>query len=507
MEITSVAFYVFVGISLLIYWKLPHKYQWLLLLVDSLLFYFANSTYYTFIYIIISVISVYYVTNYFRKEEKASNKKKLLVLTIILNIGILVVLKYTNLFINTFNFLGSKVLNVEGISNVKWLAPLAISYYTLQMVSYLLDCYWEMAEPFSNPLKLLLYCIYFPLMVSGPICRYSEIGEELFNYHAFSYDRTKRGLYRIAWGLMKKLTISNRLAIIVNQMWNNPITSTGINVWISMALFVFQLYTDFSGCMDIVIGVSNCFGINPPENFNAPLLSKSTQEFWQRWHITLGSWFRDYVMSPLLKSKKFNSFSRWCKAKFGKTGKKIPAYIASLVVWIGIGIWHGNSWKYVLMGFWFWFIITISQILNPTYKTIINKLKINVDSILWKIFQVIRTFVTYMFGAILFRADSISDAFIRIKNSFNVNFSLQFLKDIRLAVRFDDVSSYYGLVAIAVGLILVFIIDYLKYKEEDYIKKLVNSKWYVRWTIYYLIAILLITSLDITNQEILYAQF
>lgn len=507
MEITSIQFFIFVACSLLIYWKLPFKYQWVLLLIDSLIFYAANSTIYTFVYILITVVSIFISSKLFVNSLDEKTKKRTLIITIALNVLILGLLKYVNLFIDTFNYLNIRLIDVNPISNIKWIAPLAISYYTLQMISYLLDCYWGITEPFSNPFKLLLYCIYFPLMISGPICRKEEVGNELFNYHIFDYDKTKLGLYRISWGLLKKLTISNRLAIIVNQMWDNPYTSTGVCVWISMVLFVFQLYTDFSGCMDIVIGVSNCFGIQLPENFNAPFFSKTTQEYWQRWHITLGSWFKDYIMSPVLRSKKMILFSKWCKRSIGKGGRKIPAYIATLIVWLVMGLWHGNSWKYVLMGFWFWFIITLSQILEPAFKTIKNKLKINDTAIIWRIFQIVRTFFIYLFGTVLFRADSISDAFARIKAGFRVDMSLQFLSDIRKAVRFDDVSGVYGLVAIAIGIIFVLVVDYMKYKEIDYIKKLTTSKWYVRWIIYYAIAILLVTSLDITNQEILYAQF
>lgn len=178
-----------VGVSLLIYWRMPVRHQWKLLLADSLIFYFANATWYTFAYTAVSAASVYGAARYFARQSGEKAKRRVLVLTLVLNIGILAALKYTNLAIHTFNFLGERVLHIRGVSDVAWLAPLAVSFYTLQLVSYLLDCYWGVAEPFDNVLHTVLYTIYFPLMTSGPICRFDELGRQLFAEHRFDYGR------------------------------------------------------------------------------------------------------------------------------------------------------------------------------------------------------------------------------------------------------------------------------------------------------------------------------
>jgi D-alanyl-lipoteichoic acid acyltransferase DltB (MBOAT superfamily) len=377
------------------------------------------------------------------------------------------------------------------------------------MAAYLLDCYWQIAEPYSNPLRLALYCIYFPLMTSGPICRKDQIGESLFAEHRFDYDRVKFGLYRIAWGLLKKLAISNRLAVIVDQMWDAPETSTGLNVWIAAGLFVIQLYTDFSGCMDIALGVSECFGIVLPENFKAPFFSKSIQEIWRRWHITLGTWLRDYIMNPILKSHAFISLGKKTKARFGKKqGKKIPTYLAMLILWGCNGLWHGNSWKYIVgVGFWFWLVIVLSQIMNPVFTSWKNALRINVQGLGWKAFQVIRTYILFSFGNLFFRAVSLRDAFSRVYNGFHIKMNFQFLYDMKAAVDFSKMGGKMGLLYMAVSLAAVLIVDYMIYKEIDVRTRLADKKWLVRWVLYYAMVILIVFSLDISNQESLYAQF
>ena len=511
MEITSITFFALAAVSLLIYWHCPKKYQWIVLLADSIVFYFANATYYTFIYVCVSVASVFAATRFFARAGNAEGsqrrRKRILIFTLAVNIGILGVLKYTNLAIHTFNFLGQRILHIGGISDVTWLAPLAISFYTLQLVSYLLDCYWGVAEPFENPLHLALYTIYFPLMTSGPICRCSQMGGQLFEEHRFDYDRVKFGLYRIAWGMMKKCAVANRMAVMVDQMWANPLASTGLNVWISTGLFLIQLYADFSGCMDIALGVSSCFGITLPENFNAPFYSRTMQEFWRRWHITLGTWLKDYIMNPILKSTGLIRLGEKCKRRFGrKQGKKIPSYLAMLALWLCMGLWHGNSWKYIVgEGLWFWFVIVIGQICEPISKKVLATLRIHTDHALWHAFQTIRTLFLWLFGMVFFRADSLTDAVSRIAAGCHISFNLGFIKDILASVNFADLGGKSGTLLMATATLAVLIIDFMKYKGTHVMEKISKLKW--RWVLYYAIVIVIYLSLNIASQESIYAQF
>ncbi len=516
MDITSIGFLVFVGINLLIYWNLPGKYKWILLLLDSTVFYFLSATPYTVIYLIASIMSVYFATMYFKKTDlnkdlpydiKNKKKKSVLIFAIILNVGILAVLQYSNLAINTFNYFAG----FFGIylNEVNWLAPLAISFYTLQILSYMLDCYWGIITPQTNVFKLALFTSYFPQMISGPISRYSEIGNQLYQPNKFEYKRVTSGLKRIAWGLLKKLAISNRLAVIVSEMWDNPETFSGVYVWIASLIFVFQLYTDFSGCMDIVLGVSECFGITLPENFKSPLFSRTIQEFWQRWHITLGGWLRDYIMNPLSKSDFMISFGSKCKKKFGKKkGKQIPVFLSMLVVWLLMGLWHGDSWKYILgEGLWFWFAIVCGKIFEPAFKKCKSKLHINDTKLYWKIFQVIRTIIIYTFGMIFFHASSLSDSLYRIGQTFVPATNISVLRQFISLLHTGDIGGTIGFLILALSFIMVFVVDLKAYINKNTFDKFFENHRITKWIAYYLIVTLIVMSMNIGQQEFLYAQF
>ncbi len=509
MEITSFLFFAMVGVSLLIYWYMPARHQWKLLLADSLIFYFANAVWYTFLYTCVSIASVYGATKYFVRQIDAKAKKRVLVLTVLLNAGILVVLKYTNFAIHTFNFLGERILHVQGISDVAWLAPLAISFYMLQLLSYLLDCYWGVAEPFDHVLHVALYTVYFPLMTSGPICRFDDMGKALFEEHRFDYDRVKFGLIRIAWGLFKKLAISNRAAVIVNGMWAAPATSQGICVWIAVAVFVVQLYTDFSGVMDIALGVSNCFGITLPENFRSPFFSRNVQEFWRRWHITLGTWLRDYIMNPVLRSKPLRKLGAACKEKFGKkAGKRIPTYAGMLVLWLATGLWHEGSWRFIVgMGLWFWFVIVSGQLLEPIFKRAKTALHIREESWWWHAFQSIRTIALWMVSLLFFRAESLPDSLTRLAASLHIQLDLVLFREIKGAVKFTDLGGIGGLAVMVLCFLAVLAVDYLAYRGVNVQEKLAGLKWPYRWAAYYAIVLVVFFSLNIAGQESLYAQF
>lgn len=508
MEITSITFFEFVALSLLIYWIVPKKYQWIILFVSSVLFYITATLWYTLIYVIVSVISVFLATKYFQESKDKKKNKAVLILCLIVNFGLLAVLKYTNLAIHTFNFLSNNLFHVKTFCDVDWLPSLAISFYTMQMTAFLLDCYWGTAEPFKNPLHLGLYCFYYPLMTSGPICRYNQIGIGLFEENRFNYERVKLGLYRIGWGLVKKMVVSNRLAVIVDQLWLQKNITYGINIWIVSALFAIQLYTDFSGCIDILSGISECYGIILPNNFNAPFCSKSVQEFWQRWHISLGAWSKDYILNPLLKSKPFIKLGKSAKKIFGKKqGKKIPVYIAMFILWFYMGVWHGNSWKYIIgEGIWFWLIIVLSQIMSPVFVKINKALKINDDFLLWRFLRSFRTFAIYCVGALFFRATSLQDAFYRIKVGIHLSKISESIYDFVCAISFDNIGGSVGCIIMVISLSVIFIVDYLKYNNIDIKKIISESKWYIRWPLYYIMIFAIYMSLSITNQESLYAQ-
>lgn len=479
MDITSFIFLAFVGISLFIYWLIPAKVQWLVLLADSLIFYFVTVKPYTFIYVAVSVLTVWGAALYFRKTDDKRKKRLVLALTVVLNVGILVALKYTNMFIGTFNYWTGK-----STATVNWISPLAISYYTLSLISYLVDCYGEAIEPEKNPLKLLLFTTYFPQMVSGPICRYSQTGTQLFEEHRFDYDRVLSGMRRTLWGLLKKVVVADHIAMIVNVMFDDPDLFSGPWVLIAACVFMVQLFFDFSGCMDIVTGVSKCFGIILPENFNVPFLSKSVQEFWgSRWHITLGAWLKDYVMYPISRTKLFKKTSKRLKNKLGKSGQKIPYYAAMFVVWTLMGIWHGSSWKYMIgEGWFFWIVIVAGQVFEPVSKKLKFALHIKEENFFWNAFQVTRTFILVSIGNIAFRADSLAQTYYMYKGAFVWNG----IKEQLYAMK-DRVSGFGGVEALAVVCViglLQIICDFRQYAGKSNQEIVTKRPIVIRWMVY-----------------------
>lgn len=417
MAITSFSYFVFIAIGALFYYILPKSLQWVELLILSIIYYCFAATPYTFVYIIISATMAWAVTNgneiYKEKNGEYSESKLwkvLIVLSIVVNIVLWFIFKGTAL-INTTVWAISKVIPfLSGVQVPQWIGALGMGYYTLQIIGYTLDCYWGNANAQKNPLKLLLFAAFFPQMVTGPISRYDQL-QGLYQKHTISYENIAHGVQRIIWGMFKKIVVSERAAIIVNCVWADFATYDGIYTWIALLLYPLQMYADFSGCMDIVIGTAEIFDIKLPENFNNPFFSKSSQEFWQRWHMSLGNWARDYVLYPVLKTKWMVNLGKKLKKKFGKkTGKFLATAVGMFILWMVMGIWHG-AYKYIIgVSLWYWIILMLGDLTRPYTDKMCVKLGFRTETFGWRLFQCLRTYVIYAVGAAFFRANGISQA-------------------------------------------------------------------------------------------------
>ncbi|MFA6846102.1 MAG: MBOAT family O-acyltransferase, partial [Sphaerochaetaceae bacterium] len=346
MVFISAGFAIFFFVTLAAYYLLPGSTQWVVLLIASMVFYLLAGTPFTIIYLLVSAVSVYYAARYIGQRVDNGNAhlspcKLVYVLTVCLNVGMLSSLKYMNFLTGNLN----NVLELFGcpffIPPVHWIASLGISYYTLQVVGYLTDVYWGIAPAQRNLCKMALFAGFFPQMVSGPISRYGFLESTLYARHDFDYGKVCMGLQRMLWGVLKKMVIADHLFPFTEMVFNDSGNYSGVFVWIGTLLYVLQIYADFSGCMDIALGASECFGITLPENFREPFASVTIQEFWQRWHITLGLWLRDYIMYPILRSKLWTRLGKRMRVRLGKRlGKQIPTFLAMLVLWILMGVWH-----------------------------------------------------------------------------------------------------------------------------------------------------------------------
>jgi D-alanyl-lipoteichoic acid acyltransferase DltB (MBOAT superfamily) len=476
MSLISLQFAEFFIVALILYFVVPQKFRWVCLLIGSLTFFILSAPPETFILIVWSIVTVYLAARYI--EAQRSKAKLVFVVAVIANVIPLAAIKY----VNGFASMGYSIFSYMGIHvepfRLELLAPLGISFYTLMMISYLTDVYWGIADAQKNPFKLALFMAYFPHISSGPIHRYGDISGQLYGSHKFSYENLTFGLQRMLWGLFKKLVIAERLVAVVDPIYANPAKWGTISLFVVLVGTVFLIYADFSGNMDFVFGASQCFGIKMTENFRRPFFSLSIQEFWQRWHITLGLWLKDYIMFPILHSMTFRRFGKRLKQRFGKKAAKfVPTFIAMFILWFVNAIWHGAGFPIFACIMWFWFAVMVGQLLEPVSAWLVRIMRINVECFSWRLFRRIRTVFIYGIGAIFFSAGSISSAFVMFKTAI----SGTHLVGIAPSELIASAGGMYGAVILAVSILLLVSVE--AFQERGYKARiwLANQNLAFRW--------------------------
>lgn len=485
MGITSFYFLCFFTFILIVYYVIPKKLQWGLLLVCSVAYYLLTGNGMLILYPVASVTACYVGIRMLsaKSAEDVKKRKSILALTILVNIGILIVLKYVNFGIYTIDGIAKLFGSSEElIKSVDFLIPLGVSFYTFSLLGYVVDVYYGLAMPQKNYLKLMLYGMYFPVIISGPILKYREHGEQFFEPHTFDYVRVTRGLQRMIWGFFKKLVIAERLGMLVDTVYGAYMTYPGAYIWFATVCYAFQLYTDFSGCMDIVLGMSESLGIILPENFQTPFFSGSIAEYWRRWHITLGVWMKEYVFYPVMRTGFFTNLNQSWREKFGKKkGKKYATFAAMFILWLTVGIWHGGDWKFVIgSGLLHWFYIVMEEVLAPPCAHFMEKFRINAKGRTVGVVRIVRTFFLVCIGDLFFRAASVGDAFAMLRESVSVwnpsvliNGSLFELGPERIEV-----------VIAAVALLLLYLVSLLQQKGSVR-ERIARMPLPVRWMIWY----------------------
>lgn len=517
MNYAAITFLIFTAIIGLIYFLIPKRFRWIVLLIGSYIFYVSNSGWLV-VFIILTTLSVYFsgivltnINNNFKlkkeglpKEESKklksrsdSQKKLLIAATFLVNFGVLFLLKYLNFFSKGVNLLFDVFDMQARLSSVNWLMPLGISYYTLQSAGYVLDVYRGKINAERNFGKLALFVSFFPQIVEGPIGRYDKLAETLYEGQSFDYDRFRSGGQLIIWGFFKKMVIADRAALPVSTVFSDYTQYSGLSVIIAVLLFTLQIYAEFSGSIDIVTGVSQIFGVTLDANFKRPFFSKSIAEFWRRWHITLGAWLRDYIFYPVSMSKLYRKSSKKIKEKTGDYfSKLLPMAAALFPVWFCMGIWHGASFKYILYGIYYYVFLILGEAFKPISEKILTMLKVKTESACYHLFQMTRSFVIVFFGMLLFRSKSISAA-LQIFKSIFFGFTLHSLTDGSLLKLGLNVSDYVLLLACCVLLIVVGYLQERNYKIREIITK---RNIAIRWAIY-LIAIFSIIIFGVYGNE------
>ncbi len=452
MLFNSVQFLIFFPVVLLLYYVLPEKTRKYMLLIASFYFYMSWSFNYVFL-ILFSIIVTYLGSIYIDKinasdkqEKSKKRSKNLIILTVLsTNLLILFVFKYFNFFFarlfQIINFTGA---NLQA-PYLNWLLPVGISFYTFQALSYTIDVYKGTIKAERRFVNYALFVSFFPQLVAGPIERSGNLLPQLNNLKGFDFENFKQGLKLMLFGFFQKIVIADNIAAIVNTVYENPSDYYGAQILIATVLFAFQIYCDFAGYSNIAIGCAKCMGIKLMQNFKTPYFARSVREFWRRWHISLSTWFKDYLYIPLGGNRK------------GKT----RTYINIIIVFAVSGLWHGAE-----LTFLFWGLLhgayQIIEILSEKHlsraKTV---LKIKENGILNRATSLLLTFVLVDFAWIFFRANSLSDSIIILKNMFNFDYYTSQYFDIT-ALGVDERQAIIILVSFAI----LFVCSYLQYSDK-----------------------------------------
>ncbi len=417
MDLLSFDFLLFLPVLTILYFAVPKKCQWWILLAGSL--YFYGYTGWDHIpYIFITAGSSYLAARFIEtlqlqhkkelaekraaldragrtalKEKYQRRTRLVLTLTLLLNFGLLSYFKYLHFVIAQINRLITAFGRVPFEDTLTIIAPLGISFFTFQTMGYVVDVYWKKVPAEKNFFRMLLFTSFFPQVTQGPISVWSDLSAELFKEHRFTYHNLSWGTMRMIWGFFKKVALANALSAYFKHLTGHLPDYTGISALLGAFLYSVQIYADFSGYMDIVCGFCEVLDIRLTENFMRPYFSKSVAEYWRRWHISLGNWFKTYLYYPIATAKWNQNIGRFAKKHFGKTvGSTVPASISLVVVWFTTGLWHGASWGYIVWGGLNGMFIIFSLWMEPVYEGWKQKLKINESSSLWRAFQIIRTF-------------------------------------------------------------------------------------------------------------------
>ena len=494
MAFTSFKFLVFVLAVVGLYYATPKKFRWAELLAASYAFYLISSPN-TFVFLLLTTVTTFlggraigkinndhkaYLAEHKdtmsrddKKELKANiqkKKRKVVLVLLLVNFGVLAFVKYFRYYINVL---------FEAQFDLGVLIPLGISFYTFQSAAYILDLYRNKIDADQNILKFALFMSFFPQIVQGPIARHDQLANQLYEGHDFKYTNLTHGAQLILWGFFKKLVIADRVAILVTEVFDNYTEYSGSIVLVALLFYMIQIYADFSGGIDIARGVAQCMGIEMGHNFMRPYFAHDLSEFWRRWHMSLSFWTRDYIFYSITLSKTFGKLGKNARKVLGdRVGKLVPVMIAQLATFLTIGLWHGAEFKYIAYGLYNGLIIISALLLEPYFKKAITKLKINVESKAWEVFQILRTFVVVMMGRMFPKAASFGVAMSMyasilrpMKGSFGENV---------MALGLTNADF----VVIALCCIVWFFISYNQEKGTKIRETLDKQPVAVRWLVY-----------------------
>lgn len=481
LSFVSIGFLILLFATVLVYYQTPHRYRWVCLLAASYVFYIFSSPVYA-IFLIVSTVVTYgsglLIGRINSGTGKQKYKKLIVVFSLLINIGILMVFKYADFFRETYSGLLALFWVSVATEAFHLILPVGISFYTFQSLSYTIDVYRGDVEPQTHLGKYALFVSFFPTLVSGPIQKSKDFLKKIDEVHPFDYAGIKKGVLLMLWGYFEKMVVADRLGILVNTVYENPSKYHGLESILASFFYTFQIYCDFSGYSNIAIGAAEMLGFHLAENFNCPYFAKSIQDFWRRWHISLSTWFRDYLYFPL----------------GGSRCSKFRRCLNVLIVFTVCGFWHGASLTFLFWGLLHGIYQVIGLLLKPLKERAREAMGIKKQSIGYRIIQVAITFLLVNFAWIFFRADTMENAFLLIGNMF----------------QFDPAAIWNGalfqlgltepeFIAGLLGVAIIMLVDILK-KRIDLRTALMSRNVVLRWTVY-LAAVLILMLFGVYGSE------
>lgn len=480
--------FAFLPLCLAAYQIAPQKWRRRVLLGFSYLFFWLLSGK-LIVYLLGTTVFVHCMgiwLDSIRSEKKKA--RRVLTLGILVLLGVLAYLKYYNFFVENVTGIFGNALPFT-LAEKKILMPVGISFYTLQAIGYMADVYWGKIRAEEKLEKTALFLAFFPQIMEGPICRHSDTCDALYSGRPLEAENLTNGYIRIFWGLFKKKVIADRLAIGVDAIFGNYTSYSGFMVAFAAVAYTVQLYMEFSGCMDIIIGSGQLFGVTLPENFRQPFCAQSAAEFWRRWHITLGTWFKTYIFYPVSMSAPVKRWNQYGRKHFGKYVTMLgTSAMALFPVWLCNGLWHGARWSYIFYGMYYFTLILAGIAVEPVRDRILQVFHISERSVGLKFMRIAKTWLIIFTGELFFRADGLRAGIYMFRSMFR-NFDLGNLTDgslLELGMTKAD------LIAVVVGCVAVAVVGFIKERGTNVRISLDRKPVFMRWSFYYVLILAVI---------------
>jgi D-alanyl-lipoteichoic acid acyltransferase DltB (MBOAT superfamily) len=435
-----------------------------------------------YILILVALILIDYTLAILIDKNQGKKRTLFLVLSIISTCLVLFIFKYFNFFNANFTELATLIHWNYSISSLSLILPIGLSFHTFQSLSYVIEVFLGRQKPEKNLGIYSLYVMFYPQLVAGPIERPQNLLHQFYEHHKFDYAQVISGLRLMLWGFFKKVVIADRLAVLVNTVYNDPTSHSGFPLILATVFFAFQIYCDFSGYTDIARGAARIMGFRLMKNFDNPYFSKSISEFWNRWHISLSSWFRDYLYTPLI----------------GKRLSMKRLYFSLIIVFLVSGIWHGANWTFAIWGLLHGGYLVISILTQNARNKVADKTGLSKHPLLHNILKIVIIFILACLGWVFFRANTVTDAFYILTHLFT-NFKAS-LFNTNLGLTYIEV--FLGLSSI----VFMILVEYFIAKKS--VETLIDKRaLWIRWIIYILLIVAILLFGVFNNTKFIYFQF